>query len=84
MNCHSVSENNRKQKASKGKRVSHAEPAKPQRKSDRINRIYWMGDVLAQNTHRDSEAAKISKLSFAASSSLCVMLARYSHFQWLF
>jgi len=43
-----------------------------------------MVDVLAQNTHRDSEAAKVSKLCFAASSSLCNMLPHSAIFNGCF
>ena len=42
------------------------------------------GDVLAQNTHRDAEAAKVSKLCFAASSSLCIMLTHSAIFNGCF
>jgi hypothetical protein len=42
MNCHSVSEDNKKERACKEKRVSHAEHAETQRKLDRINRINKM------------------------------------------
>jgi hypothetical protein len=51
-----------------------------QRKIDRINQPeagkqdLLDGDALAQNSHRDEEAAKVSKLYFAASSSRCIML----------
>jgi hypothetical protein len=36
--------------------------------------IYWIGNMLAQNTHTDAEAAKVSQLCFAASASVCMML----------
>ena len=43
-----------------------------------------MGDLLAQNTHGDAEAAKVSKLRFAASSSLCMMLTHSALFNGCF
>jgi hypothetical protein len=48
------------------------------------SRIDWMGDKPAQNTHRNAEAAKVSKLCFAASSSLCVMLTHSAIFNVCF
>jgi hypothetical protein len=43
-----------------------------------------MGIMLAQNTHRGAEAAKVSELRFAASSSLCIMLTHSAIFNGCF